>query len=124
MRGLPEAFIARMAQRLGDELPQFLQAMDEPYKRGIRLNPMKPVDAPIPGMLDPVPWETCGRYLTLDSQAGAIALHEAGAYYLQEPSAMLPAAVMDPQPGETILDLCAAPGGKSTQLALRLKGQG
>lgn len=124
MHGLPEAFIARMASRLGDELPQFLQAMDEPYKRGIRLNPMKPVDVPIPGMLEAVPWEPCGLYLTLDSQAGAIALHEAGAYYLQEPSAMLPAAVMNPQPGETILDLCAAPGGKSTQLALRMQGQG
>lgn len=124
MHVLPNAFVERMAQRLGDELPDFLQAMAGEYCRGIRFNQMKPMNVPVSGVLDPVPWEPTANYLALDSQAGALALHEAGAYYLQEPSAMLPAAVMAPQPGEAILDLCAAPGGKSTQLALRMRGRG
>lgn len=126
MSALPEKFIQRMAGRLGDELPAFLRSYEEPYLRGIRLNPMKPLAAgDMPGGLeDAVPWEPAGRYLSLSSDAGAQPLHEAGAYYLQEPSAMLPAAVLNPQPGEKVLDLCAAPGGKSTQLGLRMAGQG
>lgn len=124
MTALPEAFVERMAQRLGDELEIFLQAMAQPYQRGIRINPLKMTDMRPDGLLDPIPWEPNGYYLALESLAGSHPLHEAGAYYLQEPSAMLPAAVMNPQPGETILDLCAAPGGKSTQLALRMQGQG
>lgn len=124
MSALPQAFVERMAAQLGEELPAFLAAMDAPYQRGIRVNPLKPTDAAVPGLLEPVPWASTGYYLVNESNAGALPLHEAGAYYLQEPSAMLPAAVLDPQPGETVLDLCAAPGGKSTQLALRMKGRG
>ena len=124
MSALPEAFVERMSQVLGAELPAFLEAMEGPYQRGIRMNPLKPTDAPVPGILSPVPWEKTGRYLENESLAGALPLHEAGAYYLQEPSAMLPAAVLNAQPGEKVLDLCAAPGGKSTQLALQMAGRG
>jgi len=87
---------------------------------------MKPVDeAHLPeGLLDAVPWEPTGHYLSMESKAGADILHEAGAWYLQEPSAMIPAAVLNAQPGERILDLCAAPGGKTTQNALRMAEQG
>lgn len=126
---LPQAFVDRMAVQLGDELPAFLHSYEEPYHRGIRLNPHKG-DAEMlrsllgGDLLEPVPWEPTGHYLHMDSRAGAHILHEAGAWYLQEPSAMIPAAVLDPQPGERILDLCAAPGGKSTQLGLRMAGQG
>ena len=126
MNDLPQAFIDRMAVQLGSELPAFLRTYEEPYQRGIRLNPCKPVEAAaLPeGLLEPVPWEPTGHYLGLDSRAGAEILHEAGAWYLQEPSAMIPAAVLNAQPGERILDLCAAPGGKTTQNALRMQGQG
>ena len=125
MRELPQAFVNRMKALLQDEAAAFLRSYEEPYQRGLRLNPMKMVDAAlVPGLLDPVPWEETGYYLEQESTAGALPLHEAGAYYLQEPSAMLPAAVLNPQPGEKVLDLCAAPGGKTTQLALRMKGQG
>ena len=124
MSNLPEAFLARMAQRLGDTYPAFLRSYDEPYLRGLRLNPLKPCDRPPPGLGDPVPWEKSGFYLDLNSPAGKLPQHEAGAYYLQEPSAMLPAAILDPKPGERVLDLCAAPGGKSTQLGVRMAGQG
>lgn len=126
MNSLPQAFVERMAAQLGDELPAFLRTYEEPYHRGIRLNPMKRVDAAyLPdGLMEPIPWEPTGHYLSLASTAGADILHEAGAWYLQEPSAMIPAAVLDVQPGEHVLDLCAAPGGKTTQNALRMAGQG
>lgn len=125
MNELPQAFVDRMKVLLQDEAAAFLRSYEEPYQRGIRLNPLKMVDAAlVPGVQENVPWEPCGYYLAMDSNAGAIPLHEAGAYYLQEPSAMLPAAVLNPQPGEKVLDLCAAPGGKTTQLALRMKDQG
>ena len=102
--------------------------MDMPALRGLRMNPHKlpalhPAEC-IPGLGDPVPWAAGGWYLSQDSHAGALPLHEAGAYYLQEPSAMLPATLLAARPGETVLDLCAAPGGKSTQLAAAMAGLG
>ncbi len=126
MTQLPQQFVARMAAQLGDELPAFLRAYEEPYLRGLRLNPLKSVTQEyLPeGLGDPIPWEPTGRYLSVASNAGAMVLHEAGAWYLQEPSAMLPAAVLNAQPGEYVLDLCAAPGGKSTQMGLNMRGQG
>lgn len=124
MSALPQAFLDRMAAQLGEDYPAFLSSYDQPCTRGVRLNPLKPCALLPDGIGDPVPWAPEGRYLTLDSPAGKLPLHEAGAYYLQEPSAMLPAAVLNPQPGERILDLCAAPGGKSTQLGARMAGQG
>ena len=91
MNTLPRQFVENMAGRLGDELPAFLRSYEEPYLRGIRLNPLKAVEAAaLPeGIGEPVPWEPLGRYLAMDSDAGATPLHEAGAFYLQEPSAML-----------------------------------
>ena len=126
---LPQAFIDRMAVQLGDELPAFLRTYEEPYHRGVRLNghklPLETAQALLgEDLLEAVPWEPTGHYLTQESRAGATVLHEAGAWYLQEPSAMIPAAVLNPKPGEHVLDLCAAPGGKTTQLALRMAGQG
>ena len=124
MNALPQAFFDRMAALLVEEYPAFLASYDAPYARGIRFNPLKPCAAWPPDVEDAVPWEPSGRYLSLNSPAGKLIQHEAGAYYLQEPSAMLPAAILDPRPGERVLDLCAAPGGKSTQLGARMAGQG
>ena len=67
---------------------------------------------------------TEGFYYSADAHPGKLPLHEAGAYYIQEPSAMIAAQLLDPKPGENILDLCAAPGGKSTQIAGQMRGQG
>ena len=91
MNTLPEQFIQNMAERLGDELPAFLRSYEEPYLRGIRLNPLKPVEdsARPEGVGEPVPWEPLGRYLAMDSDAGATPLHEAGAFYLDRKSTRL-----------------------------------
>ena len=125
MNALPEAFTERMSRQLGNGLPDFLRAMEEEPVRGIRMNPWKPFDrAEIIPAAERIPWAEDGYYLPGDSKAGAMIFHEAGAFYLQEPAAMLPAAVLNPQPGEMILDLCAAPGGKSTQIGLRMAGKG
>lgn len=122
---LPRDFTERMAGQLGDQFPAFLSSYEHEAVRGIRMNPFRHYDPDhTPGILSAIPWEKNGYYLSTDSDAGAVPEHEAGAYYIQEPSAMVPAAVMDAQPGEWILDLCSAPGGKSTQLAVALQGKG
>ena len=122
---LPEAFVKRVKTQLGKELPSFLAAMEEPPIRGIRRNPFRMPDRrDLREALEPVPWEPNGWALRAESQAGIRVAHEAGSYYLQEPGAMLPAAVMDARPGEIILDLCAAPGGKSTRMGCDLRGEG
>ena len=120
---LPEAFISRMSDQLGDELDAFLCALEDKPVRGIRMNPLK--KAAETGKLtdgERIPWAENGYYLEAESDAGATVLHETGAFYIQEPGAMMPAAVLDAKPGEKILDLCAAPGGKSTQIGCAMKG--
>lgn len=126
---LPEAFVSRMRSQLGPDADAYFAALEAPYQRGLRLNPRKPLQpqaqSAVDGLLEPIPWHAAlGRYLTPESVAGADPLHEAGAYYLQEPSAMAPVSVLAPKPGERVLDLCAAPGGKSTQIADALQGEG
>lgn len=120
---LPQAFSARMRAQLGPRADAYFDSLEQLFCRGLRPNPRKPVSVPAEGMGAPIPWAP-GFFLSPDSPAGADPLHEAGAYYLQEPSAMAPVAVLNPQPGERVLDLCAAPGGKSTQIGAALCGQG
>ena len=117
----PTGWIERLAPLLGRELPDFLRSFASPPVRGIRMRPGLP---PLPEAEEAVPWAENGWYLPLASAAGAAPAHEAGAYYLQEPSAMAAAAALRPAPGDRVLDLCAAPGGKSTQLAAYLQGRG
>ena len=122
---IPEAFTIRMRQQLGDELSAFLCALEEPPLRGIRLNPLKMTDAAdrYTGT-ERIPWADHAYYLREDTEAGVSVLHAAGAYYIQEPGAMIPASVLHAEPGEKILDLCAAPGGKSTQIGCAMMGCG
>jgi len=123
---LPEAFIARMRAQLGMHADAYFSALEEPYLRGVRLNPRKAVHAEkVEGIGDAVPWNApMGHYLSMDSAAGLDPLHEAGAYYIQEPSAMAPVTLLNLESGMRVLDLCAAPGGKSTQIADRLGTEG
>ena len=122
---IPEAFLKRMEAQLGAEFPAFLDSLERPRAVGLRLNPLKTTVFPdLPFGLTPVPWAENGYYYDPSTRPGLHPWHEAGLYYLQEASAMAPAPLLDPQPGERVLDLCAAPGGKSTQLAAAMKGQG
>ena len=121
---LPEAFLERMKIQLGDEYEAFLQSLERPRAVALRFNPLKGEVPQLPFVGERVPWEPDGFYYDPDSRPGLHIYHEAGVYYLQEASAMAPVALLDPQPGERICDLCAAPGGKTTQIAGRMQGQG
>ena len=122
---LPEAFCEKMEALLGDEYPAFLAALDRPRAVGLRLNPLKTENPPpLPFGLVQVPWEPTGFCYDAETRPGLHPYHDAGLYYLQEPSAMAPAALLEPRPGERILDLCAAPGGKTTQIAGRMQNRG
>ena len=121
-----EAFLTEIRALLGGETDAFLAEMERPYAHTLRLNPFREnaEAAAAPFIEGTVPWCTAGRYYKEDARPGLSPLHFAGAYYIQEASAMAPAAVLDVQPGDRVLDLCAAPGGKSGQLAAALAGEG
>lgn len=121
---LPEAFLQRMEAQLGSEYPAFLESLERPRAVALRFNPMKGERPVLPFVGAPVPWEPDGFYYDPETRPGLHVYHEAGVYYLQEASAMAPVALLNPKPGERVCDLCAAPGGKTTQIAGRMLGQG
>ena len=124
---LPQEFLARMAVSLGDQYPAYLAAMAEPVRRALRVNTLKlsaeSLNALFSGALLPCLPPDC-FYLPDGHQPGHDPLHLGGLYYMQEPSAQMPVRLLNPQPGEAVLDLCAAPGGKSGQIAQALSGDG
>ena len=119
---LPQAFLDRIKRQLGEEYPQFLESLERPRAVALRFNPLKGEKPQLAFAQENVPWEPQGVYYDSASRPGLHPYHEAGVYYLQEASAMAPVALLDPQPGECVLDLCAAPGGKTTQIAGRMAG--
>ena len=121
---LPTAFTEKMRRLLGDEFEAFIASYELPRNTGLRFNPLKGETPSLPFCTEPIPWAKHGYYLQADARPGLHPYHDAGVYYLQEPSAMAPAALLDAQPGERVLDLCAAPGGKTTQIAAAMQGQG
>ena len=121
---LPEAFLERIQHQLGEEYEAFLQSLERPRAVALRFNPLKGEKPTLPFVGESVPWEPQGYYYDPDSRPGLHVYHEAGVYYLQEASAMSAVALLDPQPYERVCDLCAAPGGKTTQIAGRMQGEG
>ena len=121
---LPQDFLNRMHSQLKEEYPAYLESLERSRAVALRINPLKGFTGALPFDLEPVPWEPCGFYYDGEQRPGLHPYHEAGVYYLQEASAMAPVALLDPQKGERICDLCAAPGGKSTQIAGRMMGEG
>ncbi|MCR4434656.1 MAG: RsmB/NOP family class I SAM-dependent RNA methyltransferase [Clostridiales bacterium] len=125
---LPEEFLLKMENLLGKEYGEFVESFNKPRVYGLRVNTLKiSVEEFLkisPFYLEPVPWATDGFYYAEGESPGKHPYYFAGLYYIQEPSAMFPAAVLDAKPGERVLDLCAAPGGKTVQLAAGMKGKG
>ncbi len=126
----PGAFLKRMAGLLGPaEFDAFLKSLTEgEAARGLRLNLAKlsPHEwaKRSPWPLEPVPWCPFGYYYPHEARPGPHPYFFAGLYYIQEPSAMAVGEVLAPTPGERVIDLAAAPGGKTTHLATRMEGQG
>jgi 16S rRNA C967 or C1407 C5-methylase (RsmB/RsmF family)/NOL1/NOP2/fmu family ribosome biogenesis protein len=126
---IPAAFLERMARLLRDEYPAFLASYDKLPSVGLRVNTLKIAPEVFrqiaPFELAPLPWCAAGFTITGDDiEPGQHPFHAAGLYYLQDPSAMAVAELLDPQPGERVLDLAAAPGGKATHIAAKMQGQG
>ncbi len=125
---IPQAFLDRMRCLLGDEYERFFASYTELPVPGLRVNTLKITPGKFqplfPYRLSPIPWCLAGFTLPSDAQPGKHPFHAAGLYYLQDPSAMAPAELLAPRPGEWVLDLAAAPGGKATHLAALMANQG
>jgi NOL1/NOP2/sun family putative RNA methylase len=125
---LPQEFLLRMQDMLGEEYEAFLQTYEEPRRFGLRVNTLKiSVEEFVklaPFHLTRIPWIDNGFYYEREDDPARHPFYYAGLYYLQEPSAMTPASLLPVDPGEHVLDLCAAPGGKATALAAKLQGRG
>lgn len=128
MTKLPQEFKERMKGFLGEEYQAFLESWEREPAQALRVNTLKITLEEFEKLssfsLRPVPWAENGFYYGGEDRPGKHPYHEAGLYYIQEPSAMAVGTLADAGPGERVLDLCAAPGGKTTHLAASMKGQG
>lgn len=123
---MTDEYLRRMQKILPDFEEYKACLRQAPYK-GIRVNTLKISAAEFkkisPFALEQIEWESNG-FLIEDEKPGRSVYHDAGLFYVQEPSAMCAAPLLDVKPGERVLDLCSAPGGKGTQLAQAMRGEG
>jgi len=129
MKTLPEKFTSRMKNMLGDQYQAFIAEYDKPPARGLRANLLKVTPDSLkelcPFALERADTLEEGFVLRSEVQSiGTHPYHMAGLFYMQEPSAMAAIEAVDAKPGMKILDLCAAPGGKSGGIAARMGGEG
>ena len=126
---LPAEFEKRMREMLSEEeFCAYCRSLSEPARSGMRVNRLKCSTEDFRELFDfsltPVPWIDNGFFYEENAVPGKNPYYYGGLYYLQEPSAMTPANLLPVSPGDKVLDLCAAPGGKSTELAAKLNGTG
>ena len=126
---LPKAFEEKMKLLLKEEFEDYIACYEEPRFYGLRVNTAKisveEFRKICPFEIHPIPWIENGFYYDGDQiQPSKHPYYYAGLYYLQEPSAMTPANRLPVSPGERVLDVCAAPGGKATELGAKLAGDG
>ncbi len=117
-----------MRKLLGEEYEEYLACYAKPHYGGVRVNTLKTgpeeFEHICPFELKRIPWVTNGYYYNTQEQPAKHPFYYGGVYYIQEPSAMTPASLLPVEPGDRVLDICAAPGGKSTELGARLEGKG
>lgn len=128
MADLPQSFLDSMKEILEEDYEAFLAGFDGQRQYGLRVNTLKmnleEFERIAPFHLKKVPWISNGYFYEAEDVPAKHPFYSAGLYYLQEPSAMTPASRLKVQPGERVLDLCAAPGGKATELGAALQGEG
>ncbi|MDE7337377.1 MAG: RsmF rRNA methyltransferase first C-terminal domain-containing protein [Clostridia bacterium] len=126
MLDLPKEFLSRMKDMLGNEFDAFISSYDKDTFRALRINTLKTSVETVKNTfsLKPVDWCKQGYYYDETERPGKSVFHESGAFYIQEPSAMAVAENLDVKEGDTVLDMCAAPGGKTTQIACALNSTG
>ncbi len=128
MKEYPRDFLDRMQKILGDDFSAYMESLAESPARGLHLNLLKTDESELcrflAGQVTPIPWISGGFFPSEDCRPSENPLYHAGVYYIQEPSAQTPADRLPVSSGDRVLDLCAAPGGKSLQLAGKLAGEG
>lgn len=128
---LPAVFREQMKMMLQEEANLFFTSFNDVKCAGLRANGLKLGMADLRNLRgaaglteEDIQWAENGAYVSEEAKPGKHPYYYLGLYYVQEPSAMLPAELLGVDPGHRVLDLCAAPGGKSTQLAAKLRGDG
>lgn len=128
MINLPAQYLENMKELLGEEYSDYLASFDHERYYGLRINTTKiSVEDFLkinPFTLKPIPWCKDGFYCLEEEKVAKHPYYYAGLYYLQEPSAMLPAEVLPIKENDFVLDACSAPGGKATKLACKLNNTG
>ena len=125
---LPELFEEKMRRLLGEDFEEYEKHLDDPAYYGIRVNTLKiSVEDFLkicPFKVTKVPWTDNGFYVDREEKPSKHPYYHAGLYYIQEPSAMVPASRLPISRGDRVLDLCAAPGGKSLTIAEQMQNRG
>ncbi len=128
LKDLPSCFRDSMKEQLGTSFDDYIRCLSEKPVAGVRINTLKTDAEELFSKIniahDQIPWMSDGYYVTDTSVLTKHPFYYAGMYYIQEPSAMTPVSWLAPEPDDIVLDLCAAPGGKSTQIACALTGNG
>lgn len=125
---LPQPFVDRMKEMLGSEYEAFEACFDREKYQALRFNTLKGEKEQFLEKnefhLSQVDWSENGFYYEKEDAPGKHPYHDAGVYYIQEPSAQMPGSLLEAKPGERVLDFCSAPGGKATQIAASMQGEG
>jgi len=125
---LPKEYVESMQMLLGDEFDSYLKSFDDKRVYGLRVNTSKisceEFEKICPFDIKPIPWIKNGYFYDEDVKPAKNPLYFAGLYYIQEPSAMTPANRLPIEKGDIVLDMCAAPGGKSTEIGAKLNRTG
>lgn len=124
-----DLYLKQMKELLNEEYDDYLTMLDQPHRRGLRVNTLKTAEEELFSVLvvkkEKSPFAENGWYLDDDTfSPGRSPAYKAGLFYVQEPSASAAVTVLNPQKGMKVLDLCAAPGSKSTQIAEKLGNTG
>ncbi len=132
---LKPLFAERMKSLLGEDFDSYLQILKKDPVRSFRCNTLKISLEDLKKRLEKKGWEIKQPFknfpeimiVTSELQPGELGRaleHLLGYYYIQELASMLPVLALNPKENEKVLDLCASPGSKTTQIAARMNNTG